>query len=71
MEESKPKKIGGHALGKSVRILSGPFAGCTGYIANVQRNDDKPEVDVAIFQRRKFIEVSVRDIELLDFKSRQ
>lgn len=59
---------GAHALGKSVRILSGPFAGFTGYIANVRRDEGKLEVDVAIFGRRKFIEVSERDIELLDFK---
>ncbi len=59
---------GARAIGKSVRILAGPFAGFTGYIANVQRDEDKLEVDVAIYGRRKFIEVRQRDIEPLDFK---
>lgn len=56
------------AIGSSVRILSGPFAGFTGYVANVQREADKLEVDVVIFGQRKFIEVRERDIALLDFK---
>jgi hypothetical protein len=59
---------GAHLLGKSVRIMSGPFASFTGYIANIRQDKDKLEVGVAIFGRRSFIEVSMRDIELLDFK---
>lgn len=60
--------VGAHLIGKSVRILSGPFASFTGYIANVKQEDDKLEVGVAIFGRRSFVELSMRDIELLDFE---
>lgn len=59
-----------HLIGKSVRILAGPFASFTGYIANVRHDEEKLEVGVAIFGRRSFVEISAHDIELLEFTPR-
>ena len=59
---------GARLIGKQVRIKSGPFASFTGYIANVSQDENRLQVGVAIFGHRKFIEVSERDIEVLEFK---
>lgn|GEM_PF-993880 len=58
---------GAHLIGKAVRILSGPFASFTGYIANIEQDEDRLEVGVNIFGRRSFVVVAPRDIEILDF----
>ncbi len=59
-----------HLSNKLVRILSGPLAGLTGYVANARPDQDKDKLEVgaAIFGHKQFIEVPLRDIEILDFK---
>jgi ATP-dependent Clp protease ATP-binding subunit ClpA len=59
--------IGSNLIGRQVRILSGPLANYTGYIANVQAGGEQLEVGVAVFGHRQFIEVPAHETEPLEF----